>query len=370
MKFSSAVIAIVAAVVLLPFTAVMAFQSLPLAIACAVTALAAAAHAAVAWRSTRPTLALVLVATAVAGQAVFTGLFFLFPSTLVVLLVIYAAAAYGSRVAALAVGLAGAGAAAVRYAIDPDVAGSGFGPAPWMLFLLLGAVVSVAWTMGLLRRSQLDAAALAVESAEYERRDRESRAVAAERARISRDLHDILAHSLTVIVGQSRVVRFDTSKSDAALDVIESTARASLSELRSTLRSLRDTTLQPQGTLPQLLAQMSSLGQQVAHTVTGTPRTLSPSSELALYRFVQEGLTNAAKHAPGAEVRFHEHWETDRVTMTLSNNAPEDRAPGVPGLGLVGMRERLAAVGGRLVVRDECGFIVIAQVPYLVAEPA
>ncbi|MFI7064581.1 sensor histidine kinase [Kribbella sp. NPDC050124] len=369
MRSPSAAIALVAAVVLLPFTTVMAFQSLPLTSAWVVTALAAGTHAAVAWRRERPVLALALVALGVAGQAVCTGLFFLLPSTLVVLLVIYAAAAYGSRVMSLAVGLAGAGGTTIRYAIDPDVVRSGFGPVPWLLLILLVAVVGVAWTMGLLRRAQLDAAVLAAESAEFERRERERRAVADERARISRDLHDILAHSLTVIVGQSRVARFDPAKADTALEVIEDTARSSLSDLRATLRTLQETTdLQPQPMLtqvPGLLARVRGAGLDVNHTVEGTPRALGAATELALYRFVQEALTNAARHAAGAAVGYREHWQTDRVTMTFTNARRSAVAvPGVPGLGLVGMRERLAAVGGQLVVRTERTFTVTAEVPY------
>ncbi|WP_427891730.1 sensor histidine kinase [Kribbella sp. GL6] len=371
MRSSSAAIAGAAAVVLLPFTAVMAFLSLPMITGWIVMALAVVVHAAVAWRCERPTLALVIVSLGVAGQAICTGLFFLLPSTLVVLLVIYAAAAYGSRVTALAVGLVGAAATAVRYAIDPDVVGSGFGPAPWLLLILLVAVAGVAWTMGLLRRAQLDAAVVAAEHAEHERRERASRAVVEERARISRDLHDILAHSLTVIVGQSRVARFDAAKADAALEVIENTAHSSLTELRATLRTLREPTQPTLAHVPGLLARVRAAGLDVTRTVDGTQRPLGSATELALYRFVQEALTNAAKHADGARVSYREHWQTDRVTLTFTNpRRTSGAAPGGSGLGLAGMRERLTAAGGSLTVQDAADFVVTAELPYDGSGPA
>lgn len=380
------------AALLLPATAVIAFASLPLPAAIVITACALVAHLALLTLFRRPTMMLLVISVLVAMQGIMSGLFVLFPSTLLVLVALYGAAARGNRRVAMAVAVLAPLAAAVRYAIDPSIVDSEFGPQPWLLALLLLAACAVAVTMGLLRRAELRTVELTAARLELEEREqthREARAAAVERARISRDLHDVLAHSLTVIVGQVRVARFQAGDSTAALQVIEDTARESLRDLRGTLQSLRDPAadtrwsvgdyvgslphatdapLQPTPSLsdlPALAARMQDLGLVVNRRTEGDARPLGAAAELALYRFVQEALTNALRHGEGP-VDWRETWGQDRTKITLRNEVPMvGRGSDGLGMGLQGMRERLAAVSGIMAVDRTNGFAVTASVPFL-----
>ncbi|MCD2442035.1 histidine kinase [Agromyces sp. SYSU K20354] len=373
-------IAAAAALTLLPLTAVVAFTSLTGLAAWVVMALALVAHLALPWRRSRPLTVLVVVAAAVGGQVAVTGLFFVLPSTLVFPIALYSAAAYGVATGAnwpaIAVGLVGAAIAAGRYAADASVIGSGFGPSPWLLFLLFAAVVTCSWTMGRLRRAQVHATRVAEERAEGERREREQReALAAfeERARVSRDMHDILAHSLAVIIGQARVARFNESRRAPALTTIEETARNSLHEIRVMLRLLRDdATPRPQPTLaelPALIEQVRALGADVTYTTEGTPRPLGVPAQVSVYRFVQEALTNVTKHAhAGAAIDLSMRWSDDDLAVTVANDRvlgrPQAETIG-PGMGLRGMSERLRAVDGTLTAEytGHDGFTITARTP-------
>ncbi|MFI8527255.1 sensor histidine kinase [Promicromonospora sukumoe] len=362
------------AVLLLPPTIIIALVSLPLPGGITIALAAAAAHASL-WKLGRaPTAALLLITAATAVQAVVTGLFVLLPSTLLVLVGLHAAASRGDRRAAVVVGVVGPLAATARYAVDPSVTRSPFGPAPWLMAILLFAVCTVAITLGLLRRSELRAASLDEARREGEERSRVHRdeaAAAAERARISRELHDVLAHSLTAIVGQTRVARFAPGDAVDALDVIEETARDSLNDLRATLRMLRDgepgAGTHPATTLTDLDAlstRMQALGLDVRRRTTGTPRGLGPATALALHRFAQEGLTNALRYGDGT-LDWEERWGENRLVIILRNAVPSVPRDAVgSGLGLRGMRERLDAVGGTVAIDVANGFTVTASVPF------
>jgi len=365
--------AVVAAVLLLPATWFIAFASLPVAPASVIVVCALAAHLALLRQSSRPTATLLIITALVAVQAVVTGLFVVLPSSLLVLVGLFGAAARGRRGAAYAVAVLGPLAAAARYAIDPSVVGSGFGPQPWLLALLLLACSAVAVALGLLRRADLRTIELVAERLALEESDRENRAARAaaeERTRIAHDLHDVLAHSLTVIVAQARVVRY-TDDSDTALHVIEDTARDSLRDLRTTLRALHDPDAGGDvlpapdlAGLPVLAERMRGLGLVVDHRVQGRPRPLGAAAELALHRFVQEGLTNALRYGEGP-VDWQERWEEDRIVIVLRNAVPVVVRPSQgAGRGLAGMRERLAAVAGVLDVDRSDGFAVTATVPF------
>jgi signal transduction histidine kinase len=374
---ADALIAGIAAITLFPLTVLVAVTSLPGPQAGIVSALALVAHGALAWRRSWPLASMLLVGTAVGGQIAVTGLFYLLPSTLVLPMSLYAAAAYAGRWLPLALGLVGSAVAAGRHAVDPSVVGSGFGPASWLLFLLFAAVVLCSWTMGRLRRAQLLATRLAEERADAERRDRvrsEELAVAQERGRISRDMHDVLAHSLSAIIGQARVARFDESRTAPALATIEETARASLHEIRGILRLLRegDAESRPQPGLADLAALVDrarSLGCTVTQTTAGAPLSVSGAGQLAVYRFVQEAITNVTKHAlPGAAVDLAVRWGDDHLAVTVANDRVRTERSTEAGMGLIGMRERLLAVGGSLALggADQAGeerFVVTATVP-------
>lgn len=375
-------IAGVAAVTLFPLTVLVATASLPGPQSWIVSGLAFVAHGALAWRRSRPVASLLAVSAAVGGEIAATGLFYLLPSTLVLPMSLYAAAAYSGRSGRwlpFALGLVGSVVAAGRHAVDPSVVGSGFGPASWLLALLFAAVVVCSGVMGRLRRAQLVAVQLAEERAAAERHDRErgeELAAAQERARISRDMHDVLAHSLSAIIGQARVARFDDSRTAPALATIEETARESLHEIRGILRLLRagDTEPRPQpglADLSELVDRARSLGCAVTQTADGAPLSVSGAGQLAVYRFVQEAITNVTKHAyPGAVVDLALRWGDDQLTVTVANDrvrtGTQPEAP--TGMGLRGMRERLLAVGGSLVAAgaDSAGpgrFAVTAVVP-------
>jgi signal transduction histidine kinase len=322
---------------------------------------------------------MLIVGAAVGGEIVATGLFYLLPSTLVLPMSLYAAAAYSGRWWPLALGLVGSVVAAGRHAVDPSVVDSGFGPASWLLSLLFAAVVTCSWTMGRLRRAQLVATQLAEERAEVERRDRvrgEELAAAQERGRISREMHDVLAHSLSAIIGQARVARFDDARTAPALATIEETARESLHEIRGILRLLREGDAEPRpqpglADITELVDRARSLGCAVTQTSEGTPLSVSSAGQLAVYRFVQEAITNVTKHAhPGAAVDLALRWGGNQLTVTVTNDRVRTRHPaeGTTGMGLIGMRERLLAVGGSLATGDmeSAGlerFVVTAMVP-------
>jgi signal transduction histidine kinase len=370
-------IAGVAAIVLLPLTVLVAATSLPGPPAWIVSVLAVVAHGAFVWRRSRPLASMLLVGAAVGGEVAATGLFFLLPSTLVLPMSLYAAAAYAGRWPPLALGIGGSAAAAARHAVDPSVVGSGFGPASWLLFFLFVAVVSCSWTMGRLRRAQFVATRLAEERAEAERHDRvrsEELAAAQERGRISREMHDVLAHSLSAIIGQARVARFDQSRTAPALATIEETARESLHEIRGILRLLREGDADPRpqpglADLPELVDRARSLGCTATVATDGAPLSVSGAGQLAVYRFVQEAITNVTKHAhPGATVDLALRWGGDHLTVTVANDRIRAARPAEPGMGLIGMRERLLAVGGSLALEapDDTGverFVVSATVP-------
>lgn len=362
----------VPAVTLLPATGTIAMMSLPLPIGIAVTACAGAAHAGLIGLRRAPTATLLLTVGLIAVQAALTGLFVILPSTALILIALHAAAAYGERSVATAVAVFAPALATVRYAVDPSVNGSGFGPAPWLLGVALLAVCAVALLMGLLRRTELRATALLEDRLDLVRRaqaHREQQAAAAERSRISSELHDVLGHSLTVIVSQARVARFTPQRSTLALEVIEETARVSLQDLRRTLLALRDRRSDASSETPTaepaaLAERMRALGLSVDRLVLGTPRLLDPDAELALHRFLQEGLTNALRHGTG-RLDWVEDWSDDHVTVRLSNPVGRTRhAGGGTGLGLPGMRARITAAGGVLEVASGDPFTVTARLNY------
>ena len=218
------------------------------------------------------------------------------------------------------------------------------------------------------------------EHAQFQR-ERAAYAATEERLRISRELHDILGHAFSVMVVQAGVAEhlIDSSPADArrAVTEIRRTGRESLAEMRRLLHVLRDgdwagaRPRDPAATLadiPSLTAAVEATGLPVDLLVTGTPDELSPGMELAAYRVIQEALTNAARHAPGAPVSVTVDYRAAEVALTIADrgaNAPQVAATtGGEGFGLIGMRERVAALGGDVAAtRLETGFQVTARVP-------
>ncbi len=220
---------------------------------------------------------------------------------------------------------------------------------------LVGAATGLSVVLGLISRSQqqaLDSAVQAARSAERALEAEARNAVLAERARIARDVHDVLAHSLAGINMQLELV-------DALLDigdldrVREATGQAqrlvqeSLKQARWTVSALREDALP----LPQTLsAMLLSSGVEESLAVTGTVRDIAVAPTQSLLRISQEALTNAARHAPGAAVHVSLHYDPETITVQVANERPAQSSTSQVGggLGLVGMRERVALLGGTL----------------------
>lgn len=201
-----------------------------------------------------------------------------------------------------------------------------------------------------------------------------------ERARIARELHDVVAHHISMISVQAETARLTTpGMPDAGaqrLSEIGDTARAGLTEMRRLLGVLReDARAGPAERRPQPgLQELNELldeareasGAGTRLIVSGSPRSLDPGIELAAYRIVQEALTNARRHAPGAAVDVELHYDTEVVRLRIRDNGAGPRAAIAPGgHGLAGMRERAAAVDGELRFGNAPGggFVVEAALP-------
>jgi signal transduction histidine kinase len=365
----------------------MAVVSVPGSRAVAVAVSLTVAHAALAARRVAPVASFGAVCAAFTAQIAVTGMFLILPSTLVFPVALYSVCAYGSRrVAGLALGagICGAVLATVRFTHDGSVTAAGLRPSPFLVSGLLLAVVVAGWSLGLLHRARLSYLAVLRERARLlaaDREERARRAVHEERTRIAREMHDVIAHSLSVIINQAKggryAARSDPGRAGDILATIEETGRHALADMRGLLGVLRsgetnDDGLgqQPQPALrdlPELLDRVRAAGLPVHHREHGTTHRLSPVAELAVFRVVQEALTNTIKHAGDtarAEVEFT--WAPDGLTVTVRDHGPERRPVEESGHGLIGMRERIAAVGGSISAEPASGggFLVTARLPY------
>lgn len=234
-------------------------------------------------------------------------------------------------------------------------------------------ILGGAWGLGYaLRGRQMQVEALTSHAADLERQ--RERAAEAERERIARELHDVVAHSLSVMVIQAqaaeRVLEGEQPSAREALASIGSTGRQALVEMRRLVGMLRedDLTLAPQPGLDQLdvlLAQVREVGMDVSVEICGDRRALAPAVDLAAYRIVQEALTNVLRHAGPASARLVVRYGVDEVELEIVDDGQGsgDQAPG--GHGLAGMRERVGVYGGSLDAggRDGGGFRVRARLP-------
>jgi signal transduction histidine kinase len=228
------------------------------------------------------------------------------------------------------------------------------------------------WLAGVLVRARRHAASLAARSAALQRQAEQ--ATAAERARIARELHDIVAHHLSVIVLQAAGARASGKPAGATLEKIENSARQALGETRRMLGVLRDTDeetgLAPQpgiGELDALAASVRAAGLPVNLVVHGDPAGLPAAADVSVYRIVQEALTNILKHAGPARADVTIGCAEEAVTIEVTDNgtgAPRNQSPD-GGHGLAGMRERTAVFGGELRAgpRPGGGFAVHARLP-------
>ncbi|WP_333748808.1 sensor histidine kinase [Streptomyces sp. IBSBF 2394] len=247
-------------------------------------------------------------------------------------------------------------------------------------FQLLSIVC--AYALGSLARTQRAYTAELEDRArrlERERTADTARATAQERARIARDMHDILAHAVSLMVVQAEagpvVVRSDPARAEAAFDAIATTGRDAMTQLRRILGVLKQEEREsgpwrlPQpglAALPGLVRRVGeSTGLVVELQVTGDPRPLPRDTEVAAYRIAQEALTNTVKHAYASCATVGLDWAEDEMTLTVTDDGRGPAAPGGGGHGLIGIRERAAACGGGAVTGagPDGGFQVLVRLP-------
>jgi signal transduction histidine kinase len=265
------------------------------------------------------------------------------------LIALYTLVAYAPRslaAAGYAITLAGA----VPFALRSGYFTSDSALVTW---LVLAAHLTLAAALGDRRRARLRA--LEQET---------TLAAVTERARIERELHDVVAHALSVVIAQADGGRYAPGQAEAALTTIAATAREALAEMRRALGLLGDE--RGAADIEALVARTRAAGLAVELAEEGRPRPLPPAAGLAVYRVAQEALTNVLKHAgPEACAHVTLRWEPGRVTVVVRDNGvgPGDSDGG--GRGLAGMRERVEPRGGTVSAgpRPEGGFEVRAAIP-------
>jgi signal transduction histidine kinase len=250
-------------------------------------------------------------------------------------------------------------------------------------FLSSSAFVVAIWVAGIYvntRRRYLEGLEERAERAERDRDQQVIIAKAAERARIARELHDVIAHNVSVMVvqadGAGYTIDTDPEQARSAVRAISSTGRQALTEMRRLVGVLREGTERreeeyaPQPGLAQLdalVAKVRAAGLPVELTVDGTPHDLAEGEQLVIYRIVQEALTNTLKHAgPAARAWVEVTYRAGDVRLRVVDDGRGAAAPqGIAGHGLVGMRERVAMYGGDVSAgpRSGGGFQVIARLP-------
>ena len=286
----------------------------------------------------------------------------------------YTAAAYtsGREATASAIVVAtGVTAGALAGALGGQSAGDYIPFALW---------IAVAYAIGrLLRRRQLLASSLSdrLENVERERDAHARKAAADERARIARELHDVIAHSVSVMVvqagGGERVLDDDPQAAREAFGSIRETGIQALVDMRRLLDLLRHdeqtSTLSPQPSIARLgilVDGVRATGLPTSLRVEGAPKPLAPGIELSAYRIVQEALTNVRKHAEATRADVLVSYGSDDVTIEVSDDGVGQSDTDGSGHGLIGMRERASLYGGAIVTgaRPEGGFQVRATLPF------
>jgi signal transduction histidine kinase len=271
-------------------------------------------------------------------------------------------------VAGLVISLAAAGVVTMN---DPAQ-----GWSDWFGVVLLFSIV---WLAAFAIGRKLEQAAAAQERADQLERDREAEAraaVAEERARIARELHDVVGHSVSVMTVQASAVRRRLTPEQVqereALEIVEQTGREALAEMRRLVGVLRRPeeapALAPQPSLEhldRLVAQARESGLPVEVQIEGEPTQLPPGVDLTAYRLVQEGLTNAIKHARASKADVVVRYGDGSVEISVTDDGPGGGDGGGGGHGLVGMRERVTVYGGELEAgpRPEGGYSLKARLP-------
>lgn len=249
----------------------------------------------------------------------------------------------------------------------------------FMFTLLLPMTAFLLGTLARTVRERSDALVARSAQLEREREAEAARAAAEERARIARDMHDVLAHAVSIMVVQAEagpvVVRSDPDRAEQAFDAIAGAGRDALAQLRRMLGVLKEDqdhgVRAPQPTiaaLPGLVEHVNGTRVDVRLTVEGAARDLPPDADLAAYRIVQEALTNTVKHAGARTAEVRLRWTDHELEITVTDDGQgNDGEPGWRrgGDGLIGIRERAAACGGTAEAGPlpDGGFRVFARLP-------
>jgi signal transduction histidine kinase len=249
----------------------------------------------------------------------------------------------------------------------------------WKSLIPASIMIGAIWLCGLYISTRRKYTLSLEERARRLERERDAQAevaAAAERARIARELHDVIAHSISVMVvqadGASFMVDSDAARARRAMEAIGTTGRQALMEMRRMLGVLREdgeATLAPQpgvDQLTELVQQIRSAGLPIELTVAGAPGSLATGLELTIYRIVQEALTNVLKHAgPTANARVELDYGEHLIEVQVHDDGRGTTRSDGRGHGLVGMRERAAVYGGDVLAEPAPGggFRVIARLP-------
>lgn len=333
------------------------------------SALALLMTGALLWRRRRPVPVLAIIVTAIAAQALAFGAVESAAVLLPLLAAVYAAAAYGGP--AYVVAAISLLAVAVHTLRDPAVTTLGeaaFTP----------LVAGIVFVLGRIVHARRTSAELADARADQVQRDREREiadAVAEERRRIAREMHDVVAHGVSVMALQAgaaeQILDRDPERARDSLHLIRQTGHEVVKEMGRLVALLRDDSdgeLEPLpslGSVPAAVSRMRSAGLQIEVVVDGESRPLGAAVELAAFRIVQEGLTNALKHAPNAATSLLVRYHPESVELeVVSASGSATQQPGT-GRGLIGIAERVTFVGGRLEVgpQAEGGWRVHALLP-------
>jgi signal transduction histidine kinase len=313
------------------------------------------------WRRTRPLLAVTWIFAVYAATFVVVRHDLQMVAGFVVVIVLVASAGYhASRREALACLAVGLAIPAVLIPLEPQLGG-------WSGAVFDAAFVALPWLAARALRNREDrAAALGTQLALAQARQREI--LHEERAQIARELHDIVAHSVSVIllqVGAARMRAPGQPGLAEPLHAAEASGRQALAELRRLLGVLNDASAERPGrghaaderapeapqpsiaTLDRLASTVRAAGLDVDLAITGEVRPLPPGLELSVYRIVQEALTNVLKHAQASRAEVRVGYGPDAVTIDVVDDGTARTASGVPaGHGLVGMRQRARVFGG------------------------
>jgi signal transduction histidine kinase len=297
-----------------------------------------------------------------------------FQHWIALLVVFYSLGAHAERRRALVAGALGGGVFLAADLVDLLTGGAGLEDTMPAWFML-----AAAYGIGFALRGQRIQSTLLAHRAERLEQEREQKArlaVAEERVRIARELHDVVAHAISVIVVQAqagqRVLEGEQASAREALGSIETTGRQALVEMRRLLGILRkedrELALAPRPSLAYLdvLAErVREAGLPVELHVEGEARPLAPGVDLSAYRIVQEALTNALKHAGPASAQVVVRYRAEEVELEISDDGRGAVDGREGGHGLVGMRERAALVGGQVEsgTNGGRGFTVRARLP-------